>query len=209
MALNSSFWIDFATVLTTINPPAVVPLYLSLTKDLEQRERARVLRKGVLVAAVILLSFIAIGELILNALGVTLDAFRIAGGMVLMMVGLNMVFQDNTTDEQDSRRIHHTTDIAVFPLAMPFLAGSGAILAVVLLTQNDVHGFTDQAGTGVATLLVLFVCYLILRGADAIQRSLGKTGIAVMAKISGLVITALATQVMITGLSNAFPGLVH
>jgi multiple antibiotic resistance protein len=97
-------------------------------------------------------------------------------------------------------------DIAVFPLAMPFIAGSGAIMSIVLLGENDLHSLPQKAGTAGTMCLVLIIVYVILRAADAIQRLLGSTGINVVSRTMGLIITALATQVMITGVRNLFPG---
>lgn len=200
------FWVDFATLLTTINPVGVIPLYLALTEGLEARERARVLRKAILVSVGILLAFLIAGEPLLNALGVTLDAFRIAGGLILLLIGLRMVFADNHEQGSKPEAEKARRDIAVFPLAMPFIAGSGAIMSIVLLTENDLHSLPQQAGTAGTMCLVLILCYAILRAADTIQRLLGSTGINVVARISGMVVTALATQVMINGLRNSFPG---
>ena len=200
------FWVDFVTLVTTINPVAVVPLYLALTEGLEAQERTRVLRKATLVAAGILLVFLVAGETVLNALGVTLDAFRISGGLILLFIGLRMVFADGHEQGSTLEAGKVTRDIAVFPLAMPFIAGSGAIMSIVLLTENDLHNLPQQAGTAGTMCLVLILVYAILRVADTIQRLLGWTGINVVSRIMGLVVTSLAMQVMISGLRNVFPG---
>jgi multiple antibiotic resistance protein len=98
-------------------------------------------------------------------------------------------------------------DIAVFPLAMPMIAGSGAILSIILLTENDLHVFQDQVSTAFAMTLVLAVNFAVLRAASQIYRLIGPTGTAVVGRISGLVLAALAVQVMIIGLQNVFPAL--
>jgi multiple antibiotic resistance protein len=202
----SHFWVDFVTLMTMINPVAVIPLYLSVTEGMSARERVMALRKATLVATGILLAFLIAGEPMLNALGVTLDAFRIAGGLILLLIGLRMVFAEARGPASNPDAAKAPRDIAVFPLAMPFIAGSGAIMSIVLLTENDLHSLPQKAGTAGTMCLVLIIVYVILRAADGIQRLLGSTGINVVSRIMGLVVTALATQVMIIGAQNIFTG---
>ena len=204
--IYSSFAMDFVTLLTTINPVAVVPLFLSAAEGLDEQERRRALRKAIVVAAGILLVFLIAGELLLGALGVSLDAFRIAGGLVLLLIGLRMVFAEIKQPSEKPEVVQAGRDISVFPLATPFIAGSGAILSIVLLTENSLHSWPEQAGTAGTMCLVLILIYAILRAADSIQRILGMTGINVVSRITGLVLTALAMQVMINGLRSVFPG---
>ena len=199
------FWIDFVTLLATMNPIAVIPTYITLTDGLAPTARTRVLRRAILVSAAILLVVLIVGEFYLDALGVTLDALRIAGGLVILLVGLRMVFDDGRQPEPTRETDATSRDIAVFPLAMPLIAGSGAITSIVLLTENDLHNIPQQAGTAITLCLVLVINYAVLKSAGTIHRLLGSTGTAVVARVTGLVLIALAVQVMSVGFQNVFP----
>src|SRR5262249_35192023 len=135
---------------------------------------------------------------------VTLNAFRIAGGLVLLLLGLRMMFDVGHEPEPARETPMASRDIAVFPLAMPLIAGPGAIMSIVLLTANDLHSIPQQAGTAIAMGLVLAVTYAVLKAAAPIHRLLGSTGTNVVARITGLVLTALAVQAMLVGLQNVF-----
>ena len=201
------FWIDFVTLFTMLNPIHVIPAYLALTGGLEPVSRRKILRRAILVAGAILLLFLILGEIVLSALGVTLNAFRIAGGLVILLIGLRMVFGDDERTEAVTENKSKSRDIAVFPLAMPLIAGSGAIMAIILLTENNLHDVPQQIGTGLTMCLVLALNYVALEAAGPIHRFLGSTGVAVVARVTGLVITAIAVQSIIVGLQNVFPGL--
>jgi multiple antibiotic resistance protein len=201
------FWIDFVTLLAVMNPIDVIPAYITLTDGLAPAARTRVLRRTILVSAAILLVFLILGELYMDALGVTLDALRIAGGLVILLVGLRMVFDDGRRPEATRETDATSRDIAVFPLAMPLIAGPNAITAIVLLTENALHNIPQQAGTAITLCIVLAIDYAVLKSAGPIHRFLGSTGTAVVARVTGLVLTALAVKVMILGFQNVFPAL--
>ena len=201
------FLVDFVTLLSVMNPVAVIPVYINLTADMPADERTRILKRSMVVSFGILITFLIIGEPVLEGLGVTLDAFRIAGGIVLLLLGMRMIFDEHGRAEPPHDGEASNRDIAVFPLAMPMIAGSGAILSIILLTENDLHEIPDQASTAFTMLLVLAVNFAVLRAANPIYRMIGSTGTAVVGRISGLVVAALAVQVMIIGLQNVFPTL--
>jgi multiple antibiotic resistance protein len=201
----SDFWVDFATLMSVMNPIAVIPVYVSVTARLDSATRLRVLVRAIVVALVILLVFLTAGEIALAELGVGLDAFRIAGGLVLLLIGLRMVFDEGGNAgpaAADSERSHR--DIAIFPLAMPMIAGPGAVMSIVLLTRNDLHNATQQAGTAIVLCLVLAINLVVLGAAGPVQRFIGTTGISVMSRVTGLILTALAAQSIITGIKDSF-----
>jgi multiple antibiotic resistance protein len=189
---------DAITLLVVINPIGAAPLYLALTRGMERRGRLAVARRACVIAAIILIAFIAIGEIVLDGMGVNLPAFRTAGGLVLLLVGLRMVLGNEgpaAAQDQGGAR-----DVAVFPLATPLLAGPGAIIAAVLLTENDRFGIADQAVTAGVVVAIFVLTYGILAGADFLQKAIGNTGATVMSRVLGLVLTALAMQTMLDGL---------
>lgn len=199
----ANFWTDIATLMATIDPFSVIPAYIGLTHELTTDAQARVLLRAILIAFAILFAFLIVGEVALNAIGISVNAFRIAGGIVLLLVGVKMVFaqggQAALGGPADAGR-----DIAVFPLGMPYVAGPASIMSIVLLTENDLHSVPQQACTLISLCLVLTVTYLVLRAATPLQRLLGATGINVMGRIMGLVLASLAVQALITGLNNVF-----
>lgn len=148
----------------------------------------------------ILLVFIAIGQLVLEALGIDLASFRIAGGLVLLVIALRMVLAETETSSDTDAPLRG--NVAVFPLAMPFIAGPASIMAVVLLTDNNVYTVWQQAETAVLLLLVLAFTYACLVGAELVQRLLGQTGASVVSRIMGLILAALAVQSILTGLHD-------
>jgi multiple antibiotic resistance protein len=194
---------DAVTLFVIIDPIALVPIFISITHRQEPQERQKIALRAVLLSAVVLGGFLVFGQFLLTALGVSLSAFQIGGGLVLLIVGLQMVLeqQQNNDPEKSATPIG---DVAVFPLAIPFIAGSGAIMSVVLLTDNDKFGVSDQAITAGIMLGILGFTYLILMQSEGIQKLLGETGANIITRIIGLIVVAIAIQTMLTGIRNFF-----
>ena len=182
---------EFVLLLVTINPFASVPVFLSVTAGMDKAARARTALRCCLIASVILLFLLAFGQLFLEKIGVSLPALRVAGALVLLILGLRMVFGEVPGGSNSDAP---AGDVAVFPLAMPMLAGGGSIAAIVAMTDHHVNSLPEQLVTAVVMLAVMAVIYLFLRSAEAIQRAIGDTGTNVMSRIMGLVLAALAVQ---------------
>ena len=183
---------EFVLLLVTINPFAAVPVLLSVTAKMTAAERNRTAFRACLIASLILLFLLAFGQLFLEKLGVTLPALRIAGALVLLILGIRMVFGEIQGGSAESDA--PAGDVAVFPLAMPLLAGGGSIAAIVAMTDNTVKSFAEQAVTSAVLLAVMAVIFAVLRSAEAIQKLIGDTGTNVMSRIMGLVLATLAVQ---------------
>ena len=183
---------EFVLLLVTINPFAAVPVLLSVTAKMTAAERNRTAFRACLIASVILLFLLAFGQLFLEKLGVTLPALRVAGALVLLILGIRMVFGEVQGGSAESDA--PAGDVAVFPLAMPLLAGGGSIAAIVAMTDNTVKSFAEQAVTSAVLLAVMAVIFAVLRSAEAIQKLIGDTGTNVMSRIMGLVLATLAVQ---------------
>jgi multiple antibiotic resistance protein len=192
---------DALTLFLVINPFGSIPVFLAVTRGMSRDEQLRVAGKAVVVAAAILIVFIAVGEIVLDGMNVSLPSFRVAGGLILLLVALRMVLQHESGPAftSDAGR-PGAPDVAVFPLATPFLAGPGAIMASVMLTDNDSFTAAEQAVTAGVVVAIFAVTYVILRGAMVIQGRLGTTGTAVMSRVFGLVLAALAVQTLLEGL---------
>ena len=183
---------EFVLLLVTINPFAAVPVLLSVTAKMTAAERNRTAFRACLIASLILLFLLAFGQLFLEKLGVTLPALRVAGALVLLILGIRMVFGEVPGGSAESDA--PAGDVAVFPLAMPMLAGGGSIAAIVAMTDHTVNSFAEQAVTAAVMLAVMAVIFAVLRSAETIQKLIGDTGTNVMSRVMGLVLAALAVQ---------------
>ena len=183
---------EFVLLLVTINPFAAVPVLLSVTAKMTAAERNRTAFRACLIASLILLFLLAFGQLFLEKLGVTLPALRVAGALVLLILGIRMVFGEVQGGSAESDA--PAGDVAVFPLAMPLLAGGGSIAAIVAMTDNTVKSLAEQAVTAAVLLAVMAVIFAVLRSAETIQKLIGDTGTNVMSRIMGLVLATLAVQ---------------
>ena len=183
---------EFVLLLVTINPFASVPVFLSVTAKMTAAERNRTAFRACLIASVILFFLLAFGQLFLEQIGVTLPALRVAGALVLLILGIRMVFGEVPGGSAESDA--PAGDVAVFPLAMPMLAGGGSIAAIVAMTDHTVNSFAEQAVTAAVMLAVMVVIFAVLRSAETIQKLIGDTGTNVMSRVMGLVLAALAVQ---------------
>lgn len=197
----------FITFFVVIDPPGCAPIYASLTKGANAVQRRNMAIRACLVAAIILFVFALFGEQLLNALHIELNSFRIAGGIMLFLIALDMVFEKRTQRrEERAQKIIDTPeieDVSIFPMAMPMIAGPGSIASVMLLTgQND--GIDRAAIIFSALALVLLLTLLALLAAGPIMRVLGQQTEAVITRLLGVLLGALAAQFVIDGLRGSF-----
>jgi multiple antibiotic resistance protein len=197
---------DAITLFVVINPIGLVPLFLALTRDQTPEHRRQIALRSVLLSTAVLVVFVVIGQMLLDGLGVGVAAFRVGGGLVLLLVALRMVISETDTRTTSSvpERGEAPRDVAVFPLAVPLIAGPGAVMAVVLLTDNDQFTVVEQAGTTAVLLGVLALTYVFMRAAGLIQRWIGMTGANVLSRVLGLVLTGLAAETILQGVRVFF-----
>ena len=189
---------DFATIWTTIDPIGNVAIFAGLTASLTAAERHRTALRATLYATVILVVAVVAGQYILDAIGIRMHSLKVAGGLILFLFALKMLFGglDSKTGSPEAGR-----DLAVFPLAVPSIAGPGAIMAVIVLTDNDVYTVPQQAETGIVLLVVLLVTYIFLRFSDFILRVIGQQGAAVLVRVMGIILASLAVEIVLTALA--------
>ncbi|NCN83362.1 MAG: MarC family protein [Sphingomonadales bacterium] len=198
---------SFITFFVVIDPPGCAPIYASLTSDAPPRDRRIMAIRAIVVAAVILLVFALFGEQMLGALGISLDSFRIAGGIMLFLIALEMVFEKRTERREDRAQEiieqPEIEDVSIFPMAMPMIAGPGSIAAVMLLTsQND---SIDNAMIILGALgSVLLLTLIGLLAAGPLMRILGNKVEAVITRVLGVLLGALAVQFVVDGLNASF-----
>jgi multiple antibiotic resistance protein len=199
----------FITFFVVIDPPGCAPIYASLTKGATAAQRRNMAIRASVVAAAILFVFALFGEQLLGALHIELNSFRIAGGIMLFLIAIDMVFEKRTSRrEERAQKIIDTPeieDVSVFPMAMPMIAGPGSIASVMLLmSQNE---GTDRAVIILSALgAVLVLTLLALLAAGPIMRVLGSKAEAVITRLLGVLLGALAAQFVIDGLRASFLG---
>ena len=186
-----------------IDPLGSVPVYLEATKQFDAKHKKLIAIRASVIAFIILLFFIVIGQLILEGMHISLDAFQILGGVILFLFALTMIFGDGKP-EREKHMITDYKHVTIFPMAIPSIASPGAIMAVVLMTDNHIYTIQEQALTTVLVMFVIGLTCLLLLGANAVQKRIGDYGITVISKVMGLILASYAIQSILTGLKDFF-----
>lgn len=200
--------VTFTSILFLVDPIAVVPAYLAFVRKDDAAQRRRIARSACVAAAIALLIFAAGGDVILRGFGVTLPAFRIAGGFILWLVAMDMLRGQRTTQEgnQELMEGQQKDDVSLTPLGIPMLAGPGAMSTVMVLSAQA-RTPLYKSMVFVSIVLTMLISWAMLRVADRLFARLGESGIRVATRVMGLVLAAVAVQFVISGLSDA--GIVH
>jgi multiple antibiotic resistance protein len=193
----------FVLLWAVIDPIGTIPVFISATSERTPLERRRVALIASVTAAGILLFFIAAGEPMLRAMGVPLLAFQIAGGIVLFLFALTMIFGESKP-EGETKLLRSVQDTAVFPLATPSIASPGAMMAVVLLTENETHTLLDQASTAVIMLAVVLIAFGMMLIAGTISRIIGSGGASIVSRVMGMILASIAAAHVLEGLKEYF-----
>jgi multiple antibiotic resistance protein len=196
--------VSFTSVLFLVDPIAVVPTFLAITQGETIAQRRVTARRACIAAAILLIVFAAAGTLIFRAFGITLPAFRIAGGAILWLVAMDMLRGERSTQESaaeiDEGRLKE--DVALTPLAMPMLAGPGAISTVMVLS-GQARTPARAAVVYASIVVTLLISWIMLRVGDRVMSRFGQTGIRVITRLMGLMLAAVAVQFIITGVREA------
>lgn len=196
----------FVTLFVVIDPPGIAPIFAGLTTEASAAQRRSMALRGSAIAMVILLVFAFFGQDLLSALSIELDAFRIAGGLMLFWIAFEMVFEKRTKrreERADKVSAAQVDDVAVFPIAMPMLAGPGAIAAIMLL-MNEANGIEQSLVIFGALVAVMILTTLSLLVAGPLMKLAGDNVQAVITRLLGVLLAALAAQYVIDGLRGAF-----
>jgi multiple antibiotic resistance protein len=177
-----------------LDPISTIPLFLALTPGMEAGRRRAIATKAALVSGIVLLFFIVAGQMLLQALKIPLYSFQIAGGIVLFLFALTMIFGHAKPQPTGQETAESDNALAVHPLAIPGIAGPGAMLAVVLLTDKDRYSFGEQIDTVGMLLAILLVLWVGLMFANLIARVIGASGASVLARVMGLLLAAVAAD---------------
>ncbi len=196
----------FITFFVVIDPIGLAPIFVGLTSGTDPQYRRRMAIRGSLIGAGILVGFAAVGQMLLDAMGIGLPAMRIAGGILLFLVSIDMLFARQSglrsTTESEAEEAHFRPDISVFPLAIPLMAGPGAITTVLLMV-SEAHGDWQQISLGLSImLLVVALALMAFLLATGLTKLLGEIGSNVISRVLGVILSALAVQFVINGLAG-------
>lgn len=207
----------FVTLFIIIDPIGLVPVFMALTTDGDARYRRTMAAKGVIIAFFILLFFALLGEPLLAALGISMPAFRMAGGILLFLIGLEMVFEKRGKKRNDRAEAHHQhemekaqdsqqelEDISAFPLAIPFLSGPGAIATIMLLMSEQQGDWLLQLGLISALAAVLLISFVLFLLSGELSRYLPDTVTTVISRLLGMLLAAMAIQFFVDGIKAFF-----
>ncbi|MET3792705.1 MarC family protein [Aquamicrobium terrae] len=199
----------FVTLLVTIDPPGLAPIFLAVTRNMNRGERGQVSVRASIIGFVVLALFAVAGAAILSVFGITLAAFRVAGGFLLFFIAFEMVFERRNDRKEKISDVAITRDhihnIAAFPLAIPLIAGPGAISATVLLS-GSFQGITGQIALVGIIFLCLALTYLVFLLAERIDHILGQTGRSILTRLLGVILAALAVQFVADGVKALIAG---
>lgn len=193
----------FVTLFVVIDPIGLAPIFIALTPGQSGAERRRIGARSLVIAAVLLTLFGLTGDAILSAIGISISAFRIAGGLLLFLTALDMLFERRTERREgqaDGDQPSH--DPSVFPLAMPLLAGPGALATMILLVGEN-QGVAHVVMVHLMMLIVLGICMVLFALATPLARALGRTGVMVVTRLLGMLLAALSVQFVIDGLKGS------
>ena len=193
----------FITFFTVIDPIGTIPVFIAVTASVDAGQRKKIALKAALVATLVLLFFIVLGEFILESINVPLSVFQIAGGIVLFLFAMTMIFGESKPESELSH-IDNKDDKAIFPLAMPSLASPGAILAAILLTENSTHDVYDQSLTAMMMGAVMLIALIFMLLSTSIFKLIGNSGAAIISRVMGLILSAVAISNILEGFTAYF-----
>ena len=184
---------DFFFLWATIDPIGTLVIFAALTKRKASEDKKKVAMKSCLYALAVLLGAILAGQIILSGMGIRMILFQVAGGLILLLFAMQMIFSNFSGADSDPEKGH---DIAVFPLAIPAIATPGAIMAAIILTDNNMYTFIEQAVTACMLVGVLICTYAMMRASDAILKLIGQNGASILIKVMGMLLAALSIELI-------------
>ena len=196
----------FTTLFIIIDPLGLAPIFLALTSGMTKPQRFAIALRSCSIGAILMLAFLCLGETLLNFVGISMPAFRIAGGILLFLTALEMLFQKRQARREDSANelvIQHHDDPSVFPLAMPLIVGPGAITTIILLAEQA-EGFIGLIAISAVMLTVLLSVLMAFLLSPYVEKLLGKTGLNIMTRLLGMLLAALAIQFILDGILETF-----
>ena len=196
----SSLAREFITLFVVIDPIGTLPVFYFATAGVPSHFHRRIAMRAVAVAGAVLMLFLVAGQLVLEALGLRFGSFQIAGGIILFLFALTMIFGESKPSREIEEAGRDHMEGAVFPLAMPSIASPGAMLAIVVLTDNHRNSVPDQIVTAILLLSVLLVTLAVLLVGARLKKLIGTTGASVISRVMGIVLATVAVDAVLGGL---------
>jgi len=204
--------LSFSSVFILVNPLGATLIYVALTEDMEYPAKITVAKESCRIALLVLLVFVLAGTWILTLFGITLEAFRIAGGILLFGIAMEMVYAKHSRTKMTATEKYESidaSDVAIMPMAIPMIAGPGAITTVVVLSNEALTHSIPAMGVVIGAVAVtILITYLLLVNADTIVARIGQREYRVINRLMGILLMAIAVQFVLNGLSSAFPLLI-
>ena len=201
----------FIALLVLVNPIGAIPIFIGLTPDASAQERKRIAKTASIAVAVIILTFVALGDSLIRLLGISMGSFQVGGGILVMMISLSMMNAAPTatkTTRQETEEAGGRANIAVVPLALPLLTGPGTI-STVIIYSGHAHGWWAYLSLVICALLIALACYVAMIAATPVSRMLGQTGINIVNQVMGMLLAALSVENIADGAEKLFPALGH
>ncbi|MCY0964116.1 MarC family protein [Parathalassolituus penaei] len=193
----------FVFFFAVIDPIGTVPVFIAVTSRFDKQTKQKIALQAALVSAAVLMFFLVAGEIILTSIGIPLSAFQIAGGIVLFLFALSMIFGESKP-EGEVKLVRRGMETAIFPLAVPSIASPGAMLAAVLLTENSKHSISEQAVIALVMLSVLVVTWGLMNASTFIYRFIGDSGASIISRVMGLILSSVAVTSVLAGIRDYF-----
>jgi len=196
----------FVTLWVVIDPIGTIPVFIAVTAGMQVAARRKLALLASVISAGILLFFLVFGQLLIEALDIGLNSFQVAGGIILFLFALTMIFGESKQDaeqraaEDDQEDKFHEHNPAIFPLAVPSLASPGAMLAVVILTDNNRYSAADQGVTALVMLSVVAIAFVLMLLAEPIIRLIGHSGAAIISRIMGMILASVAVNSVLSAM---------
>ncbi|WP_209596212.1 MarC family protein [Ruegeria sp. HKCCSP351] len=200
----------FVTLWVVIDPIGTIPVFIAVTAGLDAAGRRRTALLAAVISAAVLLFFLVFGQVLIEALDIGLNSFQVAGGIILFLFALTMIFGESKQEveqrqaEEDREDAYHQQNPAIFPLAVPSLASPGAMLAIVILTDNHRYSIADQGITALVMLSVLLVAFVLMLLAEPIIRLIGHSGAAIISRVMGMILASVAANSVLSALLEIF-----
>ena len=195
---------SFVALFVIIDPIGLTPIFVALTQGMDQQLRRKIAIRAIAVSGFVISLFILFGETVLGFIGISMPAFRVAGGILLFLTALDMLFQRRSERRENQTEDKIIDDPSVFPLAIPLITGPGAIATVILIAGAK-PGLIGIASAGIVSTLVLISVFIFFSGASGLERLLGRTGIGVLTRLLGMLLAALSVQFVLEGLFDFVP----
>ncbi len=200
---------DFILLFTVIDPIGSVPVFIAVSSRVPAELRRRIMWRAIATAAAVLIFFLIAGQFLLEAMKIPLPALKASGGAILFLFAINMLFgmskpETEVQAVEKQAAIKAARELAIFPLAIPSIAGPGSIMAVIVLTDRHRFSAAEQTGTAMMLLLVLLIVLICMLLADRIQRLIGEGGASIISRVMGLIMAALAANYLFEGIREYF-----